>query len=254
MTELIELNANLHGSLRLVKERLSDEIRSRHILNLRVNEVAQAATCFPTFISRSEPLGHWALSAVSGLETGKNLFVDDGQWSAIYQPSSVRTHPFYLMKAADDETSFNVGFDPQSTALSEEEGEPLFDEPNKASLYLSEVTAMLNSSLKGDVHTHQFIKLLSDLNLIKSINVLVEYEDGAINTIKGLHTIDEDKLQALSKDDFEQLRDKGYLAPVYALLISIFQLNSLLQKHNISGDTLRMKQIKLEVPKSFADL
>lgn len=251
MTELTELTAAKHSALRVVPKRVLDVIKTRHLINIRVNEVGQATSCFPCFVTRANNSSSWALSAVSGLELGKNLFLKEEQWNAIYQPSSMQTYPFHLMKSPKDETKFAIGFDPQSNALSENEGEPLFEDGKKASLYLSRISALLEANINNDIQTFEFTKKLSELGLIKSINVLVEHDDGTVNTVKGLHTIDEDKLQSLSAEDFEGLRSKGYLAPIYALLISVFQLNSLLQKHNAATQGPSITQIRLEVAKGL---
>jgi len=250
LTELTELTAAQHNQLRVLPKKVLDVVKTQHLLNLRVNELGLAATCLPMFITRVDQTQSWVLSAVAGLEKGKNLFVGDEHWEAIYQPSSMQTYPFHLMKSPKDDKKLTIGFDQSVDAFSEHEGEPLFEGANKASLYLSRISALLEANIKNDIQTFEFMQRLEELNLLKEISVLVEYEGGTVNTLRGLNTIDEDTLQALSLEDFDSLRSKGYLAPIYALLFSVFQLNSLMQKHNSRGEGIPITQIQFEVAKS----
>ena len=63
--------------------------------------------------------------------------------------------------------------------------------------------------------------------------------------LKGMHTIDETKLQQLSNDDLAALNKQGYLMPIHAMLMSIIQLNSLIQKHNNIESNKTISQVKL---------
>jgi hypothetical protein len=76
--------------------------------------------------------------------------------------------------------------------------------------------------------------------------VLVQYQSGTTNSLTGLFTIDETKIQALDNERFNDLREKGYLAPVYGMLMSIYQLNGLLRLHNARGDAEIIQQVKIE--------
>ena len=82
--------------------------------------------------------------------------------------------------------------------------------------------------------------------------MLVQYGDDAVQTLKGLHTLDEDKLQSLPAEQLQELSKKGYLAPIYAMLVSIFQLNALIRKHNSIDSLNNVKHVKLEVARDSA--
>ena len=101
--------------------------------------------------------------------------------------------------------------------------------------------------MNNDLFTSQFTETLQELGLLNSIDLLVTYEDGRINTIKGLHTVAEDGLKSLPDDALATLHRKGYLLPAHALLISLFQLNALLRRHNRCGQFAAIRQLKLQV-------
>ena len=254
MTELVELSPANHRNLKVAYDSVLELAKTQHMINLRVNELGQAASGLPIFITRMESRGSWVLSGIAGLELGKSLFVENGEWQASYQPTAMQTHPFYLMQSPTDEKKFTIGIDEQNNAFSEEEGEALFDENDKATVYLSQVSAILEANIKNDIQSHEFTQKLDELGLLRSIDVLVEYANGTVNTLKGLYTVDEDKLKSLPIEQFDDLRSRGYLPPVYAILLSVFQLNTLLRKNNKVDGSSKVKQIKLEVTKDYTNL
>lgn len=249
MAELAELNPKKHGDLKVAVGSAVEVAKKHHLINLKVSEIGNAITSFPIFITKVTEATDWVVSAITSFELGKNLFVRDGEWQATYTPSGMQTYPFFLMNAPEEENKFTVGIDEQNSAFSKDEGEALFDDNDKASLYLSRVTAILQSDINNEVHTYHFTKKLDELGLIKAMDLSVQYGDGSINKLKGLNTIDEEKLQNLDIEELDNLRKKGYLGPVYGMLMSIFQLNVMIRRHNEVDGAKMVAQVKLEVPK-----
>ena len=252
MAELTELHNDKHGKLRVVENCALTRAKSQHIVSLRVTEVANAVGDFPIFATRSPTSGRWSLSAMTSFEPGSNLFVDGGDWLALYRPTIMQTFPLYLMQAPGTEKGFTVGIEEGNPAFSEERGDALFDEQGKPSPYLNRVSAALEADVNNDLLTLQFTETLEELGLLKAINLLVHYEDGRINTIKGLNTVDEDGLKSLPDDTLAGLHRKGYLLPAHALLISLFQLNALIRRHNRREQLPPIQQLKLEVARDSA--
>ncbi|MEH6569904.1 MAG: SapC family protein [Halioglobus sp.] len=249
MTELVELSSNTHGGLRVVENCSLDVAAKQHVVNLRVAEIGKAVSGLPVFMTKNPQSGGWALSAICSFEPGQNLFVENARWTATYLPTSMQTYPLFLMRSPNDEKSYTVGIDEQSQAFSSKSGEALFDKQGKASLYLSKTTALLEADIKNDIQTFQFLSRLDELGLMKSIDVQVHYADDSVNTIRGLHTVDEDSLQSLAPEQLEELNKNGYLLSIHAMLISTFQLNSLIAKHNQKGLGTVVRQVKLESSK-----
>ena len=180
------------------------------------------------------------------------MFVIQGKWSATYQPTVLQTYPLFLMQSPKDPESHTIGVFDQSSAFSEEIGEALFDDKGNPSLYLSRIKTLLEADIKNDIQTYQFGKKLEQLGMLKAIDLLVHYQDGAVQTLSGLHTIDEDKLQALSAELLHDLNKQGYLVQIHAMLISIYQLNLLIRKHNEINDSKKIIQLKIEIAKERA--
>ena len=249
MSTLVELSNTVHKDLKLKENSLAQFAASQQIMRLRVPEVGKAATNFPLFFSRNQQDGSWVLSALSSFEPMQNLFVEEGHWNAIYQPISLQTFPFYLMQSPKVENSYTIGILENSEAFSTETGEAIFDSAGRASLYLTKAKNLLEASIKQDIDTYRFTQEVEALGLVKTIDLQLVFEDGNTQNIAGLCTIDEDKLQSLPAEKMNALNDSGYLIAIHAMLLSIYQLNLLLRKHNERNTQNKITQLKIEVAK-----
>jgi hypothetical protein len=249
MSKLVELSKTLHKDLKLKENSLAQFAASQQLIRLRVTEVGKAATNFPLFFTRNQQDGSWVLSALSSFEPKQNLLVDEGRWNAIYQPTSIQTYPFYLMHSPKVKNSYTIGILESSGAFSKESGEVIFDSAGRASMYLSKAKSLLEASIQQDIDTFRFMKETEALGLVKAIDLQLVFNDGNTQNIAGLCTIDEDKLQSLTPEKMTALNDSGYLIAIHAMLLSIYQLNLLLRKHNERNTQNKITQLKIEVAK-----
>ena len=250
MTELIEVTSSNHSTLKVDPNSAIHFAAKLHIMNLRVDEIGRAVSSFPVFLTRGNINGNWGLSVLTSFETSTNVFVNGNEWDATYQPSCMQSYPFYLMRLPSNEKSYTLGIDESNSVFSKIKGEALFDEDNNATTYLHQKTKLLEAELKSDMQSYEFTQYIESLGLVKSINLQVIYEEGTTQTLKGLNTIDEDTLQALTAEQLLELNKKGYLSPIHAMLVSIYQLNTLIIKNNKVSDLRKIKNIKLEVSKA----
>jgi len=252
MKQLVQLDSDTHRECRVAEGCALRFAAGQHVMQIQAAEAGQAVCSFPVFFSRSPSKGGWALSVVTSLERGSNLFVQGGQWTATYAPADMQTYPLFLMESATDKNGYTVGVVGHDNVLSTDSGEALFDASGNASIHLNRVTKLLEAGIENTVQTRMFVERLEQLELLKSISMNVHYEDGSIQTITGLHTINEDKLHSMSPEELDELNKKGYLILAHALLLSIFQLNVLVRKHNVVEGNKPVKQVKLEVARDIA--
>ena len=248
MAALTALTASAHGAFLLKAESGIIYAQNAHMLPLRVTEVAQATVDFPVMMSRMSN-GTMSLSALTSFEPHKNLFVSGSEWTSSFQPVAMKTYPFFLMKADDGSANPVLGIDGESEALSEKEGDAIFDKKGKLSLAVKQLQAQLMEDSNNMVHTFQFFETVEKFGLIRSVELVLNYVDGKTNRIRGLSMIHEDNLQSLNSDRLTELRDRGYLAPIYAMLFSVFQLNALIRRNNAAEGMAKIKNINLEVSK-----
>ncbi|TWX72452.1 SapC family protein [Colwellia sp. C1TZA3] len=245
MTELVELSNSEHGTLKVTDNAAVVFVKQQHILTIRVKEITQAISSFPVFLVKNPHTGLWNIAALSSFEMGQNLFVRDDKWHAIFTPTSMQTFPFFLMNLAGENQGYTMGIAPNDLAFSTIEGQSIFESTGKPSLLLSRVKTLLEADIKNDIQSYQFAEKLEAMQLIKRINLVVQYADGTVKTLKGMNSIDEAKLQQLTNDELAGLNKLGYLMPIHAMLMSIIQLNNLIQKHNNVESNKTISQVKL---------
>lgn len=251
MAKLTELTPSEHKDLKIAPNAPMEFAARQHVLSLSAVELAHAATSFPVFATRNNVNGNWAFSAMTSFELEQNLFVEEGSYKAVYQPTCLRTYPLFLMQSPKGENQFTIGFDEEGGAVTREQGASFFTEDGKATDHLSEVTKMLEGELNNMRLTHEFAQSIEKLNLFKALDLKIQYEDGTVNTIKGLNTIDEDVFKTLSGEQLASLNEQGYLTPIHGLLISIFQMNTLITKNNALANKANVVNVKMEVSKEF---
>ncbi|WP_158969217.1 SapC family protein [Paraglaciecola sp. L3A3] len=250
MAKLVELSSDIHKHLKVNPQSVIHFAASQHLLNTRVTEVAQTICNFPVFFNKNLHTGYWNLSALASFQMGNSLFVENNQWQAVYQPSCMQSYPFYLMNSSHGENQYTIGIDQSNQAFSIASGEGLFESNGKATLFLSRIKSMLESDIQNDIQTFQFGQKLQEMGLLKSINIIVQYLDKSPQTLTGLHTINEDKLHTLTDSQLGELNQLGYLPPIHGILLSISQLNGLVQKNNQQHITQQIQTVKLELTKS----
>ncbi len=165
-------------------------------------------------------------------------------------PICMQTYPLFLIRSEINPKGYAIGLDPGGEAVSKQQGEPLFEENGKESLYLSRISAVLESDMRNKLLTRQFLQEMQELEFIKPINIKVQYKDGSTQIIQGLHTADEDKVSRLGKEKLQDLNSRGYLVPIYATLISIYQLNALIKRNNSFAGRSEIDKITVEIARS----
>jgi hypothetical protein len=162
-----------------------------------------------------------------GLEEGENLFVGaDGKWEASYVPAIVRRHPFMLADSGV-EGQFTICVDEGSDLLSDTEGNAMFDDKGEPTQVIENVKRYLSELQQMDALTHEFTKTMTELNMLTPLNLRVRESGDRVKNIAGCWVINEERLNGLSNERFQDLRAKGYLPAIYAQLISLGQIERL---------------------------
>ncbi len=254
MRTLTELSSKTHQNLKINSNEVSSYLSRQHILAVEAAELVQAATYYPVFLTRNNQNGGWAFSAVTSVQIEQNVYIEQDGTLAGFCPSALKTYPLHLMQKPGNEKQFTIGFDASGNAISAQGDQPLFNEDSSASQVLAERTQLLNQSIQLVKQTFDFTRMLDELSLIKSIDLTVHYQSGETNTIQGLNTIDEDAFALLSGEQLAALQKQGYLMPIHALLMSLLQINQLIQRHNKQASRGVITNVKIEVSKDTANV
>lgn len=249
-----ELSSNKHKALKVSDYAGIEYANTQHLMNIRVTEVAKVACEQSVFFARNSHNGHYTLSALASFSVKQNLFVNNLQWQALYTPVCMQVYPLQLLTRAANSRDYFIAIDDTSKALNESDGQALFDDNGNPSLYLSAQKKLLESDLNNDYLSYQFIEKMTQLGLIKGIDIVLEFEGIAAQTIQGLSTIDEDKLKTLDDNTIIELHKLGYMSVINAMLLSLFQLNALVKLHNKQPHLNTLKQVKLMVSNNLNTL
>jgi hypothetical protein len=252
MYQLIPLTAEHHLHTAVVADAALIYAASQHLLNVRISEISQVMADVPVFFSRHQQSGQWLVSGLYSVSPSQNLWVQGREWLGSYQPVCMQTYPLLLgsdpsqLMLANDPRVLQPGVDSAAFATATQ----LLDAQGQPTAFLRQQKAMLDKDLQQEYLTFQFVKTVSALGLIKELDVHLMQADGSTQLIKGLATVDEDKLQMLSAEQLQQLQHQGYLLLLHGILLSISRLNRLIQLHNKHADHPPLKSIKLEISRS----
>lgn len=250
MSNLTPLSNIADKTIKVSPQRSMLYAEGRHMMALNVAEVSRAIVDFPVLISRIQGTGSFSLSALTSFEPNKNVYLSGGLWGSSFLPSEMQTFPFQLLPNEDKSQSPVIGAELNSPCFSGEEGEALFDGAGQPALWVSQIQAQLVENAKNAVLTDEFFKTIDSLNLHVPIVISLHLADGPINKIGGLSIVNEDKLKSLTSEQLAMLNEKGFLGPLYAMLFSIFQLNSLIRKHNETEGFVKIAKLEIEIAKS----
>jgi len=199
-----------------------------HIAYVTMHEFARAAATYPIVFLEDKPNDGFRPVVLMGLQAGENLFVGpDGAWGASYIPAMIRRYPFALSKSPE-EGRFVVCVDEGSSLLSDTEGAALFDEQGQPTQVIENVKRYLAELQQMDQMTQDFTRFLQSQNLLTPLNMRVNAATQARN-ITGCYVINEERLNSFSDNLFLELRAKGYLPAIYAHLMSLPQIERLVQ-------------------------
>ncbi len=195
---------------------------------LAAAEMPAAAIEFPCVMTRSAG-GGGRLLAITGLENGRNLYVDSqGHWTGNYLPAVLRTWPFRLLTEYDDEGARPVAV--HQPALSLTEGEPLFDDQGIEMPWLKAVLQELVALDAAATTTSDTVAALDAAGLLHERTLQVVLPGGRQMELNGFLSVDEAKLNALDAAQAGELHSKGALALAYLHLLSLRRFRPLMER------------------------
>ena len=232
MASLAALNYDVHQSLRVKANHPCPAAEGQHLIPLFVGEYVLAGGDFPVVFVKDEETGKMRSAAMSGLKLEQNLFFTETEWLGKYVPISARPSAIVLVPSPEDETRLVICVNEDSPLLNKEDGQALFNDDGEQSDYLKHQIELAREARGQVALTEAFIQKLLDLNLLKSNPITVQPTGEKPYELSGLYIVDEQALNELSDEVFQELRKSGFLPPIYAALSSMFRLESLLMMYH----------------------
>jgi hypothetical protein len=236
MSKLVAVDNVNHRKIKINVDKIEAHGATMNLAPAVVAEFTQLATHYPIVLAKDGDTGQFVCSALLGFQAGENLFWDEDQWQAVYVPLQVRRQPFFL---GDDTTTeienqspqYVVCLDIESPSVGDQ-GESLYDENGEESEYFKEAKAKLAELLRGESENKAFIDTLLSMDLLESMAIEITFVNQESTRLNGLYTIKQERLTKLSSEQLCQLHKHNYLQAIYAMVISIGQIYSLIDKKN----------------------
>lgn len=224
---LVPVNRDRHAGKK-IRDISSFEFAAKfHIAYVTMHEFARVAATYPVVFVEDKNKDTFRPVALLGLQEGENLFVGPGgKWEASYVPAIVRRHPFMLADSGV-EGQFTICVDEGSELLSDTEGSAMFDEQGQPTQVIENVKRYLSELQQMDALTHAFTKTMTELNMLTPLSLRVRESADRVKNIAGCWVINEERLNGLSNERFQDLRAQHYLPAIYAQLISLGQIERL---------------------------
>ncbi|MEN9760796.1 MAG: hypothetical protein RI906_622 [Pseudomonadota bacterium] len=228
--ELVPVSRERHGEQR-VRPLVSFEFaRGFHLASVMMHEFSRAQAFNPIVFIDDSRNGVYRPVALFGLEAGENLFIDPvtAQWQAgAYIPAIIRRYPFALA-TTDQSDRYAICVDEGSGHLDAHDGQAMFNADGSPSETLENVKRFLGELQGMEEATREFCATLARLELLRPLNLRVRDGEGA-RDIAGSYVVADERLEALDEATFLDLRARRYLAPLYAHLGSLAQLERLVR-------------------------
>lgn len=226
MTTFVPVSRERHGAKRWKRYPDYRFAASTTVVPLQISELTRAVPVLPVaFIPNGEG---FVPAAVLGTVPGQNLFIDSGgRWNGHYVPAAIRAYPFALAPMADGREVLCI--DEDSGLLTDDpEGESFFNADGVPSKATADALSFLEQLRIHRRRTQLLCDVLKDNGLIRPWPFAIKTPSG-VQSIQGLHCIDEAALNALPGEAFLKVREAGCLPAAYLQLLAMQNMPMLWQ-------------------------
>lgn len=239
-TNYIPLDKDKHTALKVNVKHNFEYAQNTHLSAVTLKEFAQIATCMPMAFINDPQSGNYHAVAMLGIEANQNMYMKDGKWQGHAVPLNIQRFPFDVRPDGD---KLGVYIDENSDLITDD-GEALFTESGEPTEYLKSRHQMLGDIANSEMATQRFIQQLVELELLEPLDMLVHYANGQQRSVTGVTTISEAKVNELADEKILELKKTGFLGAIYAMLMSLGQLNRLVQLSAGTDNPIRAIQLK----------
>jgi len=232
MAQLVTINNKTHLKLTVDQSKVERHGAALHLVPAVMSEFTNMAVQYPLVMTKHQETGQFVFAAMLGFTAGENLFWRDEQWQGLYIPLQIRRQPFFISCDESDNTKYEISFDSESPAISSKNGQPLFNENGSETDFFQQAKACLSELISGEIANKYLAEKLVSMNLLQVMTMEVTFANKTSSVVKGLYTIDTEKLAALSTEQIASLHQDGLLQAIYTLITSLGQMHHLIDLKN----------------------
>jgi|TARA_B110000967_G_scaffold208679_1_gene261714 hypothetical protein len=221
----VPLKKDRHAKLKITESGDYTRFKDLHLIPIISQDFFTLCSEFSLVFVKDSSGEKFVPVAIMGLREGHNLYCQTEEWQARVIPVRFSNAPFSMVRVDATGDQLAVLVDEESSMLSETEGEPLFKEDGEQTAYLAQRIESMMKAAEQTVQTENICKIIKEKDLLTTQQLqLQHHQDSPRYNIDGVYTIDEKKLNALSDEDFLDLRKQGLIPLIYAHLSSLQQL------------------------------
>lgn len=198
---------------------------TEQVVPLTISELSKILPHYATgFVSAEN--GSFQYVAIVGVDGNRNVYVTrDSKWLCGYVPANLRAYPFAVL----NDVSGNKVFCLDEAYLSDDIKLPrLFQDNGDLEKSVADTLDFVDRLEHSRILTEKACLALAKADLMTEwpITIKVNGEKSSYS-LKGVYRINEEKLNTLSADSLEILRNAGAMPLAYAQLFSIAQIEQL---------------------------
>ncbi len=226
---VVPLDRDVHRAWRLAQPQRFAFARASHLVPALAEEIGAACRHLPV-VFLPESLGPVPVFLVGAAPGQCALIAADDAWTGRYLPAYLRRYPFILgeseghepLVCVDAETDLLLAASATEPPEAGAAGLPLFTGEGQETPLLQERVRLVAEYAEAARRTAALGRLLQDLRLLRALTIQVRHPlTGESHTLHGVLGVDEAALAALPEDAFARLRREGWLAAIYAHLVSL---------------------------------
>lgn len=237
----IPLDKEKHKDMKVAVNNTFKYAKNTHLAAASIKEFAQLASTMPIVFIKDPNADRYHVVAMLGMEQNQNLFLNGDRWEGPHVPMNILRYPFDVRP---DGEKLGVFIDENSEMISDD-GQPLFTEGGEASDFLKNRQQFLSDLANSEMMTQRFVKQIIDLDLLEEVQIRLTYDNGQQRNVTGMLSINEKKLLELSDEKVLELHKSGFLGAIYAVMMSLGQLNRLVELSNSTENPIRNMQLSV---------
>lgn len=231
------LDNQSHGSLKVARRFVPGCGFDLNVARVYPMELSVVQRDYPVFLLKNPDSGDFETVALLGFDEGENLYLGGDRWLADYIPLTIERQPFLIGFQEQEidgvpEQVPVVHVDMAHPSISSDEGVDVFLPEGGETEYLQYISRVLKTINDGQQASREFSQMLVGLELVESVELNVEFHGGVKTSLKGLFTVNEERLRDLSADALGTLHKSRGLQNIYMMLASMTGVSRLIDRKN----------------------
>lgn len=236
-----------HSKLRLKPNPDFVHSKDSNLVAVTLSELGACVSNFPVILIQNPEDKRYMLAALLGLRAGENMLYNQKGWEGTYVPMAIVRHPFVIgfNDKKPESEEFTTCIDINHPFLNEDEGMPLFTEAGEETDFLKSRHQVLHNIFEAEKLTERFIQKLLELDLLTTVELVLQDDKNELRKVAGVLTVNEIKLKSLTTEQLQDLHNQDFLPACYLMLVSLYQINQLIKLSNAKG-TERITAFQIE--------